>query len=64
MAQALKCPMWLVPEKFSWCVQNDPEYLEEVKIEVNRGHNGSLRATKDKYIEFANEFIERVECLG
>lgn len=63
MAQALKCPMWLVPEKYAWCVQNDQEYLEEIKLEVNRGHNGSLRATKDKYVSFAKEFIERVDCL-
>lgn len=64
MAQALKCPMWLVPEKYAWCSQYDQEYLEEIKLEVNRGHNGNLRATKDKYISFANEFIKRVECLG
>lgn len=56
--------MWLVPEKYTWCVQNDKEYLEEIKLEVNRGHNGNLRATKEKYISFAKEFIERVECLG
>ena len=63
MAQALKCPMWLVPDRYAWYCQNDKKYLDETKLEVNRGHNGSLRDTKEKYIRFAKEFIERVECL-
>ena len=63
VAQALKCPMWKVPEYYLKYQSDNPEYLAEIELEVNRGHFGKYRDTKDQYIKFAEDFIERVEVL-
>lgn len=64
MAQALRCPMWLVPEKYRWLSENNPEVLEEALVEPpNPGFYPSLRETKEKYITFATEIVKRSEVL-
>lgn len=63
VAQALKCAMWEVPETFSKLQQTDPDYLSEQIIDLNRGSFGRYRETKEKYINFAKEFIQRTEAL-
>jgi len=63
VSQALKCPMWKVPEVYREMRRNNRDYLEENMIEVNNGSFGQYEQTKDKYISFSNDFIERVEVL-
>lgn len=63
VAQALKCPMWKVPECYLNYSENNVEYIKQVNLEVNRGHFGKLRDTKKHYIEFAKNFIYRAETL-
>lgn len=63
VAQALKCPMWNVPEKYASLKNNNPEYISENKIEVNHGLYGSYRDTLANYKEFAMDFIKRTERL-
>lgn len=63
VAQALKCPIWEVPEVFTKLQQDDPLYLTEQMIDVNRGSFGRYRDIKNKYVEFAQEFIKRTEGI-
>jgi cellulose biosynthesis protein BcsQ len=63
VAQGLKCPMWLVPEVYLKMRLEKLEYLEENQIQVNNGLFGNYRDTLEKYITFANDFIERAEVL-
>ena len=64
VAQALKCAMWEVPEVYMRLQQTDPDYLKEQMIDnLNRGSFGRYRETKEKYVEFASDFIRRTEAL-
>lgn len=64
VAQALKCPMWLVPEVYKKYKENNPDLLSSLLVEApNQGHYGKYIETKDKYHDFAKEFIERAEVL-
>lgn len=63
VAQALKCPMWEVPERYLELLNSNPEYLSEIELEVNRGHFGNYKSTKQQYLEFASDFILRAEVL-
>ena len=66
MAQALKCPMWDVPEVYSSLQHSNPDYLELLNqngFDYNRGNNGRLREIGDNYEEFTKQLIERVERL-
>ena len=63
VAQALKCPIWDVPDVFSKLQQTNPEYLEEQMVDVNRGSFGRYREIRERYIAFAKDFMLRVEAL-
>lgn len=63
MAQALKCPMWQVPEVYKNLNETLKNELSENGFEYNRGNNGRLRATKVSYQNFANDLIERLNML-
>lgn len=63
VAQGLKCPMWNVPDIYLHMKKNNPEYLTLNEISVNNGLFADYRKTKEKYIEFAKDFIKRVEVL-
>jgi len=63
VAQALKCPMWEVPEVLAKMKRTNPVYLEENQITVNNGLFGNYRETLESYKAFANDFIERAEVL-
>lgn len=63
VSQALKCPMWKVPETYREMRRNNREYLEENFIDVNNGSFGQYEETKEKYIAFATDFIRRAEVL-
>lgn len=66
MAQALKCPMWDVPERYGELSDSNPQYisaLNEYGFDYNRGNNGKLRDIGDKYIDFTNALIERMKLL-
>lgn len=63
VAQALKCPMWKVPEKYKEIDTQHSEYLVENSIEVNPGSFGKYRDTKMLYRQFAMDFIRRAEVL-
>lgn len=63
VAQALKCPMWKVPDVYSSLVKNNPSYLKEIELEVNHGSFGKYRATKEQYRKFAIDLLSRVESL-
>ena len=61
VAQALKCPMWLVPETYKrYKAENRLELLTE---EPNTGHYRAYESTRENYISFANEFMKRAEVL-
>ncbi|MDL2294396.1 hypothetical protein LJC60_07170, partial [Ruminococcaceae bacterium OttesenSCG-928-D13] len=64
VAQALKCPMWLVPETYRNYKMCNPELLETLLVEEpSRGHTGKYEETKNQYLNFAVEFIARAEAL-
>lgn len=56
MAQKYRLPIWKVPA----CTYLDPE--DKRTISVNAA--GSYLPTREKYEEFANDFLTRVETLG
>ncbi len=63
VAQALKCPMWKVPEVYSALLKDDPNYLKEIELEVNHGSFGKYKATKSQYEIFAKDLLKRVGSL-
>lgn len=66
MAQALKCPMWRVPEVYARLENNDPEYLAFLNqngFEYNRGNNGRLREIGENYITFTTDLLTRINAL-
>lgn len=63
VSQALKCPMWKVPDVYRELRRNNQEYLTENMIEVNNGSFGRYEATLDKYIAFSENLIKRIEVL-
>lgn len=64
VAQALKCPIWLVPDTYRKYKAAQPEILENLLVEEpNSGHFGKYRETQQKYHTFAKEFIARAEVL-
>lgn len=63
VAQALKCPMWKVPEVYAKMRIHNQNYLAENQIEVNNAQSGSFRETLAGYTEFAKDFIERAGVL-
>lgn len=54
MAQKYKAPIWLIPS-----LQN----LEPTDRGTIMGNRGTYEATRDRYIEFANSFLERISTL-
>jgi cellulose biosynthesis protein BcsQ len=63
VAQALKCPMWKVPEVYSRIQRSNPDYLKEIELEVNQGSFGKYKETKSKYESFAKDLLVRLESL-
>jgi cellulose biosynthesis protein BcsQ len=66
MAQALKCPMWKVPEKFTSVQTTDPEYfelLQENGFSYNKGNNGRLKDIFEKYHHFTDNLLQRIETI-
>lgn len=64
VAQALKCPMWLVPETYKKYKRDNPEILETILTEEpNPGHYPRYKETQKNYHTFAEEFIKRAEVL-
>lgn len=66
MAQALKCPMWRIPDVYAKLENDNPEYLEFLNqngFDYNRGNNGRLRNIGTNYHEFTKDLITRIETL-
>lgn len=64
VAQALKCPMWLVPEKYKELKESNPQLLDSLYVsQPNAGHYPKYLETKEHYCAFAEEFIKRTEVL-
>ena len=66
MAQALKCPMWRVPEVYNSTQRTNREYFELLNqngFEYNVGNNGRLREIGEKYRVFTNDLINRIILL-
>ncbi len=64
VAQALKCPMWLVPDTYRHYKDTNPELLDDlIAEEPNPGHYKRYIETQEKYQTFAKEFILRAEAL-
>lgn len=64
VAQALKCPIWLIPETYEYIRKNKMELLETLLTEKpNGGQYANYKETREKYISFAEEFIHRTEVL-
>jgi hypothetical protein len=66
MAQALKCPMWRVPEVYANLENTDLDYLlflMQNGFEYNRGNNGRLREIGENYRVFTRDLISRINIL-
>ena len=66
MAQALKCPMWRVPEVYISTQRTNREYfdiLNQNGFEYNVGNNGRLREIGDRYRTFTTDLIRRIDLL-
>lgn len=66
MAQALKCPMWKVPEVYAGLENTNLDYLlflMQNGFEYNRGNNGRLREIGENYRTFTNDLITRINTL-
>lgn len=64
VAQALKCPMWLVPQTYKRYKEQNPDLLEIILAEEpNPGHYKKYKETRENYYIFATEFMERAEVL-
>jgi cellulose biosynthesis protein BcsQ len=66
MAQALKCPMWKVPEVYAGLENTNLDYLiflMQNGFEYNRGNNGRLREIGENYRAFTNDLITRINTL-
>lgn len=66
MAQSLKCPMWKIPETWQKLEDDNIEYIDLLKengFEHNRGNNGKLRETGNKYRDFTLDLIDRINRL-
>ena len=60
VAQALKCPMWLVPETYA---EYERRNIQTIVDKPNPGHYKKYKETLDNYITFANDLIQRMEAL-
>jgi cellulose biosynthesis protein BcsQ len=66
MAQALKCPMWRVPQVYANLENTDLDYLLfliQNGFEYNRGNNGRLREIGENYRIFTSDLISRIDLL-
>lgn len=64
VAQALKCPMWMVPEKYKDIENNHPEMLEMILTDKpNPGHFKKYKETQECYHRFAQAFMDRADML-
>ncbi len=64
VAQALKCPIWLVPDTYKHYQAERSDLLEILLAEQpNPGHFGKYRETQANYHLFAEDFIKRAEVL-
>ncbi|MBC9908956.1 ParA family protein [Chitinophaga varians] len=67
MAQALKCPMWKVPEEYVELQRTDSDYLDLLKengFSYNVGNNGNLREIGEKYKIFTKDLLTRIKALS
>lgn len=68
IAQALRCPIWAIPSTYKE-VHSNPYKWEKVKEEmgddftVNQGAFGLMSQTKDHYVSFASEVVNRAEKI-
>ena len=66
VAQALKCPMWKVPEIYQQLGQTDTDYIDFLTqngFEYNQGNNGRLREIGEHYRDFTNDLLIRINKL-
>lgn len=64
VAQALKCPIWLVPDTYKYYKTTRPDLLKSLLVEEpNPGHFKKYKETQASYHIFAEEFIKRTEVL-
>lgn len=64
VAQALKCPMWEVPETYEKIETEAPHLLNTIYTnKPNKGHYKKYAATLNSYIAFANDLLKRLEAL-
>lgn len=62
-AQALNTPMWNVPTVYKDLKRDNPERLTELDIEINFGIYSRYEATKENYVNFVTDLIQRIELL-
>lgn len=66
MAQALKCSIWNVPDKYAELKRSDPDYirfLEDNGFKYNQGNNGLMKALQKNYHSFVDDFLSRIQGL-
>lgn len=60
VAQALKCPMWLVPETYAEYEKMNKRLIVD---KPNPGHYKKYKETLETYITFAKDLVQRMEAL-
>lgn len=60
VSQALKCPMWLVPEVYA---KYERDHLRTIVDKPNPGHYKKYKETLKAYIAFSEDIIQRMEAL-
>lgn len=63
MAQALKCPMWEIPQTYAQLSGEAITRLKENGFEYNQGNNWKLAEIAKKYKEFTEDLLDRINRL-
>jgi cellulose biosynthesis protein BcsQ len=62
-AQALHCPMWLIPTVWSGLDHDKKEFFKSNGFEHNQGHNTKLREIKTAYETYVKDLIIRMNHI-
>jgi parA family protein len=66
MAQALKCPIWKIPEAWRSKSEDEPDYIESLQnngFSYNKGNNGIVREIQERYKRFTQDLLSRIDRL-
>lgn len=66
MAQALKCPIWKIPEVWRSKSEDEPDYIKSLQkngFSYNKGNNGIVREIQKRYKRFTQDLLSRIDRL-